>query len=55
MANQSEITSPDAGKSRLRMGAVATGKNVADPTPKILAVPVGTSRESILFILSRYA
>ena len=53
MANQSEITSPEAGKSRLR--ALVTGKNVAAPAPNAFGVPVGKSRELIVFMLTSSA
>jgi hypothetical protein len=57
MANQSEITSPEAGKSRLRAreGALVTGKNLATPAPNAFGVPVGKSRELIVFMLTSSA
>jgi len=52
MANQSEITSLEAGKSRLR---AREGKNVAAPAPNAFGVPVGKSRELIVFMLTSSA
>jgi hypothetical protein len=53
MANQSEIASPEAGKSRLRMreGALLTGKSVAPTGESSRGNPY---RELIVFMPSRY-
>ena len=54
MANQSGTASRNESTSRLCARAPATGKNVAGPAAKGLGVPVATSRELIIFMLSSY-
>jgi hypothetical protein len=54
IANQSGSASRNGSTSRLCARALATGKNVADPAAKGFGVPVATSRELIIFMLSSY-
>ena len=54
MANQSGSASRNESTSRLCARAPATGKNVAGPAAKGLGVPLATSRELIIFMLSSY-
>jgi len=54
MANQSGTASRNERTSRLCARALATGKNVAGPAAKGFGVPVATSRELTVFMLSSY-
>jgi hypothetical protein len=53
IANQSGSASRNGNTSRLCARALATGKNVAGPAAKAFGVPVATSRELIVFMLSK--